>query len=115
MGETAGQNQISGRTVYPYQRTRVRAYADGLDATPLVGVVPQPASVDGEREYGNTIRIHGPSSAVLLTKPLARTRNFVFERTFVGVGVSGVCRAGRGTARGSDSELKRSASSRRNS
>ena len=36
-----------GRTAYPYQRTRVRAFADGLDAMPLVSFVTQDTSVAG--------------------------------------------------------------------
>ena len=37
----------AGRTVYPYQRTRIRAYADGLEATPLVQFATDDSSVAG--------------------------------------------------------------------
>eukprot|EP00966_Prymnesium_polylepis_P255915 5912064-Prymnesium_polylepis.1 len=35
----------NGRTAYPYQRTRVKAYVDGLDATPLVSFATHDSSV----------------------------------------------------------------------
>ena len=37
----------AGRTVYTYQRTRIRAYADGLEATPLVQLATDDSSVAG--------------------------------------------------------------------
>ena len=46
-GDAISTCSSGGRSSYPYQRTRIRAFADGLDATPLVSFTTQQASVAG--------------------------------------------------------------------
>ncbi|KAL1528137.1 hypothetical protein AB1Y20_009499 [Prymnesium parvum] len=46
-GESIPRCSREGRTAYPYQRTGIRALADGLDATPLVSFATGDADVAG--------------------------------------------------------------------